>query len=84
MNTTGAPGDMRNLLASWQFWAILSAGFASLAAIFRVVLHAKRQLGLRDFYPNPDYYGPDGRYADYAWSVAHRKAADRFHAESVE
>ena len=28
---------MRNLLASWQFWALLSAGFAALTAIFSKV-----------------------------------------------
>ena len=28
---------MRNILASWQFWALLSAGFAALTAIFAKV-----------------------------------------------
>lgn len=28
---------MRNLFASWQFWALLSAGFAALTAIFAKV-----------------------------------------------
>ena len=28
---------MRNILASWQFWALLSAGFAALTAVFAKV-----------------------------------------------
>ena len=59
---------MRNLLLTWQFWAILSAGFAALTAIFGKigVASLKTDLELRS---GTAAFTDDDTATDVAWGL---------------
>jgi hypothetical protein len=61
---------MKSVLSSWQLWALLSAGFAALTAIFAKVGYRARQLGFCHLHPHHRH--PAGARGHSGW---HRPVA---------